>query len=622
MNINRNSGKIINWLRNNTSAGEGKYLRNGRKYYNSSNFQLASLRDNMPLGWVYEDYSLFDNGVTPNVNIAKSAIDTLCARISNQKVRPIFTPRDGSFATRRSIQAIQNYFDDLFYNMNVNRLVTKAFRHACVFDKGWLFVNPITKRLEALPPWEVGVIDAEAHYGDTFTCCLIRKRDFPTTMLHTLNMDIPRTADRLYIYLELFFDSNRNECVILIDGRPHKRVKYHGTRAPVIPLYYNDPLTGARTSSLLDDLLPIQQQVDIIISKIKDASGSTPLNTIFVPALAEDTFDVTLLDNGAGNVVRYRPGPNLTGSPIDVATPVPIDDFYLRLFHTYKEEAYNIAGVSELAAMGQKPVGLESGEALKTMEDIQSSRFDTQLSAIIRSYVQCAQLFIDVYEDDEEVLPKDKLRDEITWGEVKKHINNVSIQFTAASALSNDPEKQIQLLKELSQLGYVKEYKISDYIDLPDVRKAFNEAGAIIDAVDKVIQNVLEPRKDKEENYEIPIFVDYETLWDEIVSLQNQFYSMSGDHGEEIGRLQKLYMILEPLIEESGIDSYEDQEVRESDGGFQAKGLIKGDALVGTGNDSSAKVDLSKDGTPIQGTGGTPGVNPATAAPGVGVEAA
>ena len=510
--------------------------------------------------------------------------------------------------------------------MNVNRLVTKAFRYACLFDAGCLFVNPITKKLESLPSWEVGIINSEAHYNNQFSCCLIRKKDFPTTMLDDYGIDPPIAKGRLYVDLELYFEAKSSRCIILIDNQPFKQIKYTGTRAPIIFLYFNEPLVGGRTSSLFDDLLPIQQQIDNVITKIKDASNSTPLNTIFVPAGAEgDSFNVTLLDNGAGGVIKYRPIPGATQSPVTVAAPTPIDPFYLELYTTYKDDAFNMAGVSEMSAVGQSPSHLNSGEALKTMENIESSRWDTQLSQVIRSYVQIAQLYIDVYDEEAEILPPDKLRDEITWGEVKKQINNVSIQFTAASALSNDPEKQIQLLKELSQLGYIKEYKISDYIDLPDVRKAFNEAGAIVDAVDKIIQNVLEPAKDDEENYNIPIFVDYETLRDEIISLQNQFYSMTGDHAEQIGRLQKLYMILKPLIKEAGIDqNNEALETMESkigedtrnvsDSGFKARGLIGGDDLSYSGTDAATKVGMSGDGMPVE-PAGTPGVNPDTAAP-------
>jgi hypothetical protein len=619
LTLDKNTSSLIGFLRDHASVQEAKAIRNGRKYYNSTNFYAASLRDNTPLGWNYEDYS-YDkrSGVTPKVNIAKSAVDTLCARISNQKVRPIFTPRDGSFSTRRAIQAIQNYFDDLFYSMNVNRLVTKAFRYGCLFDAGVLFVNPLTKKLEALPSWEVGIINSEAHYNNIFTTCLIRKMDFPTTLLDDYGIKLPQAKNRLYVDLELFFDAKGNRAIILIDHQPYKQVHYHGSRAPVIFLYFNEPLVGGRTSSLFDDLLPIQQQIDSIITKIKDASNSTPLNTIFAPDGSE--LNIQLLDNGAGNIIHYRPVPGVT-DPIKVATPNPIDPFYLGLYQTYKEDAFNMAGVSEMSAVGESPSHLNSGEALKTMENIESSRWDTQLAQVIRAYVQIAQLYIDVYDEKEEVLPPDKLRDEITWGDVKKHIDNVSIQFTAASALSNDPEKQIQLLKELSQLGYIKEYKISDYIDLPDVRKAFNEAGAIVDAVDKVIQNVLEPDKDDPENYHIPIFLDYETLREEILSLQNQFYSMSGDHQEQIGRLQKLYMILQPLIEEAGIDAPPVEEGagddrNKSDSGFMARGMIGGDDLSYSGADSKKKVGLSGDGMPLEDTG-TPGVSPATASPDV-----
>jgi len=57
----------------------------------------------------------------------------------------------------------------------------------------------------------------------------------------------------------------------------------------------------------------------------------------------------------------------------EVAPCVP-QEMYAQLQRLI-EYAYQQSGVSSLAAQGQKPAGLNSGEAIRNYDDIQSDRF-------------------------------------------------------------------------------------------------------------------------------------------------------------------------------------------------------------------------------------------------------
>jgi hypothetical protein len=74
----------------------------------------------------------------------------------------------------------------------------------------------------------------------------------------------------------------------------------------------------------------------------------------------------------------------MTGDPIHTATPPFISDQFIAERAYLIETAYQIAGVSELSAQSEKPGGLDSGKALETMENIESNRFEYQLSTVIR----------------------------------------------------------------------------------------------------------------------------------------------------------------------------------------------------------------------------------------------
>lgn len=163
--------------------------------------------------------------------------------------------------------------------------------------------------------------------------------------------------------------------------------------------------------------------------------------------------------------------------------------------------------------------------------------------------------------------------------------------------MTSDPQTQVQLLKELSQLGLIDESRVAEMINLPDAESAFDDTSALPDAVDKLIQVAL----DGEETV-IPIFMDWAGLRDRIMLYQNKFYSLEGDHEKEITILQELYNRLEELWED--IDQVEPTAPEEAgamvadpEAGFAVQeGLNVGRLAGGEGEGSIEPNQLSQPG--------------------------
>ena len=91
-------------------------------------------------------------------------------------------------------------------------------------------------------------------------------------------------------------------------------------------------------------------------------------------------------------------------------TPAFINEQYMKTVQILKEQAYELVGISQLSAQSSKPAGLNSGIALTTMEDIESDRFETQLSQVIRAYVDITRVCINVFPASDNILPLDRMR--------------------------------------------------------------------------------------------------------------------------------------------------------------------------------------------------------------------
>jgi hypothetical protein len=447
---------------------------------------------------------------TPQMNIIKSVIDTLVSKIASTKVRPYFTPVNGDYTTIKVLKQLQIYFDDLFDRQDIVKKVTSAFRDACIFDTGYLFINPFGYGTEAIRPWQVSVLDSEYHYGE-LTKALLYFYDFPDTLL---KKQYGVAAKSHYVNLELYFDTEERKLCLYADNVLVKESPYTGP-VPLVFLQYCTPLKGLKTTSIVDDLYNIQLNIDLINARIKEAAELSPANMIFVPDGTNIT--VEMLNNRSGNVIKYKPLPG-AGAPVDVAAPPFISSEYRETLEYNIQKAYEMAGISTLSAQSINPLGANaSGAALQSMENIESTRFETQLNQVVRSYVDLAKLMIAMYPDDADILPEESNRSGYKWKDIKKQSSLINIQYSAQTMLSKDPATRFKQILQLSQVGIIPQSKIGRFLDQPDLNEVYSLATASQDAVDKVIQMAVENGI-----FEIPKFVSYALLEETITAMQNQ----------------------------------------------------------------------------------------------------
>jgi hypothetical protein len=287
--------------------------------------------------------------------------------------------------------------------------------------------------------------------------------------------------------------------------------------------------------------------------------------------------------------VQYTPAPGQTGTPVITSTPAFINDQYIKEREALIKLAYEIAGVSELAAQSEVKAPITSGKMMETMENVEASRFNTQMNELIRAYVDIARIYIDCVDETQDIHPKDQTRAGIPWKEVLKQRDLLKIEYTATASLSNDPEKRLEMLGKMSEMGILPKEKIGQYMDMPDIDSAFSEINAVSDAVERLIHDVLTKPEKEILEYTIPIFIDYTVLEKEIVALQNQFYGQGGSWKDPIGRLQILHDKVAAVMTSETKTNYE--------GGGGAKGQA-----AAAGAEQGAPQDFAP--TPLTRAGG------------------
>lgn len=526
----------INTLESRYGNYRSKCLRNLRMFTYSSTTTL-DISESEVVGFYQRGTFSTSDDTTSAIqeNVIASCIETLCSKIASQKVRPFFNTVNGTFKEMQIAKQAQIFFDMLYEENNVNEIITDAFRNACVFDKGIVKISDdgITNRL----PWNVFFDPREVTYNQiTYVA-----EKLPKTPGRILELKYGIKADRnldytVYEYYDVM------EHIKAIYVQELNKVVSHEYKPNIIPyleIHYTNPVKGDTSQSVVDQLYGIQTQIDELLAVMKDSIAVNPGMTLLVPR--SSNIKTNMLSNRTGQIIQYDPIPGQTTSPVTYATNDIISPQFVQLLDKLKNDAYEIVGISQLSATSQKPSGLNSGVALNTMEDIESSRFETQLNSVVRLYVDVAKACLDIFPPEIDILPDDLNRANIKWKDIVEARNNMKIQFSAAESLSKDPSEKLKQLVALSQAGVIPQSHIATLMELPDLQSGYNLANNAFNSVYTFIDNVLVSGilPDK-----IPVYLPKNKgglLETEIVNTMLSLSIKPDINAKEIGLLQQLF---------------------------------------------------------------------------------
>ena len=531
----------ISQLKSFSGSRNWKYRRNFRWYNATKTASLENIKNPMVLGYIngLEQGEEEDTTPNPQLNIIASCIDTLHAKIAESKVRPFFTTINGTFKDIQTVKQTQHFFDIMFDEQGVNKTVSDAFRDACIFDTGVIYVDEETATVRRALPFQVYVSPSEANYKN-ITKCYYEQKDFPITCLPEKVLTKFKNKNLDFVDFGIYYDTFNKTKAYTANGSFVLAEEWDKQAIPFIFLHYKNPILGNVSISVVDMLINIQQEINILMAKIKDASQINPANTFFVPD--GSSIKAQQLNNRVGNVITYKPQAS-GGVPVITSTPAFIDGQYMSLLDSLIQKAYDIVGVSQLSATSRKPTGLNSGIAIATAEDIEADRFETQLNQVIRAYVDIAKTCIKIFDKDAEVLPSSKYRCSIKWNDVLREADNMNIQFSGADNLSKDPSTKLQQLQQLATAGVIPAARISQLMQIPDLEMGYSLANNAIEAVMEVIKNCVE-----NDDFDIPAYVPFELLKEEIINTLLSLTSANKEKNkEDINKLCKLYEKVDTL---------------------------------------------------------------------------
>lgn len=490
------------------------FLDQNQAHHKTDAVRYARLYGNLDSGLGPYSYNRSASNSTVNrvtLNVTKSCVDSLGARISKNKPRPLFLTTDGDFSAQRKAKLLQRYVDGVFYDCNTYAIGQQVFLDATVFGTGIMAIYRKGDKIamERVFPHEVTIDDAEGMYGKPGnlyrrkqlprTKVLSMFKKFKTEILEVECVDATHSgvADLIEITEAWHLASAEGEkdgrYVVTIGNATLVDEVYTHDFFPFVFLRLNHKLLGMWGCGIVEQLVGIQVEINRLLRNI-----TQQMNLLSAPKVMVEAGSKVVsshLNNEIGTILSY------IGKTPTLWLPQTVHPEIFQQLERLVKYAYEITGVSQSNASSQKPAGLESGKALREYNDIESERFIVVGQNYESFFVEIAQKVVKLTKEIATDrgrkgfpvrLKNKKTIKKIDWSEIDLEEDDFIMQIFPVSSLPNSPAGRLQTVQELIAAGMVGPEDGISLLDYPDLDAVNNMLTAAVEDLDMVLEEMLD----------------------------------------------------------------------------------------------------------------------------------
>jgi hypothetical protein len=457
----------------------------------------------------------------PTFNLIQSVTDTLVSRLSQSRPQPVFLTDNGDYKQRNLAKKLNNFILGEFYQTKAYEKATIALRDALVEGTGVVHVYETPDHrvgLERVLLTELLIDPTEAMYGEPRQMYRLKLVD-----REVLKANFPKLKDKIELASEGTPDNSSDsskkvsDLVMVVEGWhlpsgtgiPDGRhtlacstgflidEPYTKKTFPFAFLHYSPRVLGFWAQGVAEQLMGTQIELNQILFTISRAIKLVGVPRVF----QEDGSKVVAAhhNNEIGVIVKYR-----GTKPTYEVAPCNAPELYAERDKLI-QYGYQQSGVSALQASSQKPQGLDSGEAIRTYDDISTDRFASLSRRYDNFFIDLTYLIIDQAKDIAKpeseggqgeystVYPNKNGTKEIDLPKAAMIKDEFVVQCFTQSSLPKDPAGRLQKVTEMVQSGMItlqEGRRLLDYPDLEQVEKLANAAEErILQQLDDIIEH-------------------------------------------------------------------------------------------------------------------------------------
>lgn len=555
--------------------GTVTYLKESQNYRQRQTAIYARLYGNMSLfSFAGTNMSKMDQSTglpsdRPTLNIVQSIVDTKVARIGQNKPTPVFLTDGGDYKERRLAKQLNNFIMGEFYQSKAYEKGTLILRDAEVTGSGVLKVFETDDNkvgLERKLLTELFVDPNDGIYGEPRSIyevklidrdVLIARSPKLKKMIDAASQAFPdnsadsakSVSDQIMVvegyHLPSSKDSDDGRHTIACSSGIIVDEEYKKDKFPYVFLHDSPRMLGFWAQGAAERLMGSQMEINSLLFAISKSIKIVGVPRVFVEEGAKVLN--TAFNNDIGTIVKYRG----TKPSYEIAQCVP-PEMYKHLENT-AARAYQSEGVSQMAASSQKPAGLNSGEAIRSYDDISSDRMATLERRYKDFYIDLSYAVIDLAMDIAErtgsystIYPNKDGTKEIDLPKMSLLKDPFIIQCYDMSSLPRDPAGRKQEIAEMIQSGMITIKEGRRLLDYPDLQQVEKLANASEERIYQILDNIIETGK-----YTPPDpFLDLALAAELTVQYYNLYIPSKLDE-EKAEKLRTFFNQIQDLIQQS-----------------------------------------------------------------------
>ena len=494
--------------------GAVRYLLDAQKTEQTQNLHHLRMYSNrLAMGMSAKDYSTAADGDRMRHNVIRSVVDSATAHIAANRPRPEFITTKGDYSLRKKAKNLSRFVQGQFSSLQQYELSRDVFKDAAIFGTGIQKIYPTPDgriAVERVLPSEMIVPSDESLTGKPRTIYQHKEilREVAAKIWPQHKDEIAdaslldnegsyggdkQSADLISciecFHLESAPGAGDSRHAIVLSNATLLDEEWEGDFCYSFFRWEKSPL-GFWGAGIAEELTPIQSEINFIAQKIqqhfKMMSGQVWMKKgsgIAKQAITNEPWSV--------NTYRDTPPTHLT--------PAPINNMFLEYLKLLKGWAFQQVGLSEMFATAMKPAGLNSGEALRTYNDVSSKRFSHIMlnwedyhMDVAKKMVSCARRIVAGGGSLKVLAESDKYVEQIDFKKVSLPEDKYVLRAEPVNYLSGTAAGKIASLRELSQISPEVSNFAIELLDIPDLENIRSLLNAPIEIVDKYIEGILE----------------------------------------------------------------------------------------------------------------------------------
>jgi len=495
--FDRNVGTTVNY---NALNGMSTYLNRGLMNTSSTGYMNRDVPN-----------STSANFTRLNFNITAAIIDTLTAKLASIQAVPQAVTSKGNAKGRKLAEDLNHLLKGIFHKYDVSHKINLAYRDAMISNAGYLKVIKENGdiRIDRVRVDEIIVDTADGFYNEPYK--MIHRKSIPVAVMvekypkfkmqietcptQVVSEATQRNYTPMIVVLESWCKNTYKEKgrhVICIENVDLVDEEWNKDYFPVLKCDYNEPIIGWLGQSVVDELNSIQAEIDRILITMQSI-----MKIISVPRIFYDNnsnINLNHITNQLGACIGFD-GKNGIAPIIHNGAGMPPE--LPTQLQSLIAKAYERVGLTPMDTQGMQKTGTgnQSGEALKTMTDIKSERWQLLQRNYEHSHVQFADIILKELQGTN--LKISALDRNIGLKEIRtKVIPNVCDSYTLkifpVSSLPSSIPDLIDSVEKMRDLGVIQPSQIPELFKMPDLDTftAFQSAPRRL--IDKKLENMLD----------------------------------------------------------------------------------------------------------------------------------